>query len=188
MAVSPGRRDLILGLGTLVVYALSPTLAGAQTPPELLNWIPRALESGEAKTLTAACERIMPPTATPGASAFGVPQFVDRAIADWCSPVEADLLRRGLRNLETAARAKFGPTFASLGPALQDELIAAAASASHSASPPFEAGFFPLLSDLVTAGYFTSEGGATKVLRYDPVPGAYHGCVPLREIGRAWVF
>jgi gluconate 2-dehydrogenase gamma chain len=39
---------------------------------------------------------------------------------------------------------------------------------------------------MVTVGYFTSEPGATVALKYEPVPGAYHGCVPLAEIGRAW--
>jgi hypothetical protein len=37
-------------------------------------------------------------------------------------------------------------------------------------------------------GYFTSEVGATKVLQYEAVPGAYKGCIPLKEAGqgRTW--
>jgi hypothetical protein len=37
-------------------------------------------------------------------------------------------------------------------------------------------------------GFFTSEPGATQVLQYDPVPGAYKGCIPLSEAGngKAW--
>jgi hypothetical protein len=35
-------------------------------------------------------------------------------------------------------------------------------------------------------GYFTSEQGATKALRYDPVPGTYRGSVPLAAGDRAW--
>ena len=46
--------------------------------------------------------------------------------------------------------------------------------------------FFATLKELATVGYFTSEPGATKAVRYDPVPGDYRGCVPLSEIGRAW--
>jgi hypothetical protein len=51
--------------------------------------------------------------------------------------------------------------------------------------PKAAAGYFSL-KDLTVTGYFTSEPGATLALRYDPMPGAYRGCVPLREIGRAW--
>ena len=54
------------------------------------------------------------------------------------------------------------------------------------APPPQAPSFFPILKELITVGYFTSQLGATKAVRYDPVPGAYHGCVPLKEIGRAW--
>jgi hypothetical protein len=35
-------------------------------------------------------------------------------------------------------------------------------------------------------GFFTSEPGATQVLQYEAVPGAYKGCVPLSEVGRTW--
>ncbi|HQR89631.1 MAG TPA: gluconate 2-dehydrogenase subunit 3 family protein, partial [Caulobacter sp.] len=54
------------------------------------------------------------------------------------------------------------------------------------AQTPSQSHFFPALEDMVTVGYFTSEPGATVALQYDPVPGAYRGCVPLAEIGRAW--
>ena len=46
--------------------------------------------------------------------------------------------------------------------------------------------FFLMLRELATTGYFHSEQGATQVLRYDPIPGAFRGCVPLAEIGRGW--
>ena len=38
---------------------------------------------------------------------------------------------------------------------------------------------------LVLVGYYHSEIGATKELRYELVPGAWRSCVPLSEIGRA---
>ena len=42
------------------------------------------------------------------------------------------------------------------------------------------------VKDLTLLGYFTAEVGATQALRYDPVPGAYRGSVPLRPGDRAW--
>ena len=35
-------------------------------------------------------------------------------------------------------------------------------------------------------GYFTSKKVGTEVLRYDPFPGVYNGCVPLKDIENAW--
>ena len=37
--------------------------------------------------------------------------------------------------------------------------------------------------ELTLLGFFTSQVGATQVLQYDPVPGAFHACVPLPEAG-----
>ena len=35
-------------------------------------------------------------------------------------------------------------------------------------------------------GYYTSEKVGEKVLSYDPVPGVFKGCIPLKEIGNSW--
>ena len=40
--------------------------------------------------------------------------------------------------------------------------------------------------DFITYAFFTSEVGATQVLKYNPVPGAYEGCIPLSEVGATW--
>jgi hypothetical protein len=44
---------------------------------------------------------------------------------------------------------------------------------------PEPVGFFRHVKSLTLFGYFTSQKIYTEVLRYDPVPGAYIGCVPL---------
>jgi len=40
-----------------------------------------------------------------------------------------------------------------------------------------------MTKELTLLGFFTSEPGATQVLQYVAVPGAYKGCVPLAEAG-----
>ncbi|MEN8125503.1 MAG: gluconate 2-dehydrogenase subunit 3 family protein [Bacteroidota bacterium] len=35
-------------------------------------------------------------------------------------------------------------------------------------------------------GYYTSEKIGEEILNYDPIPGKFEGCVPLKEIGNAW--
>ncbi|HWA32810.1 MAG TPA: gluconate 2-dehydrogenase subunit 3 family protein [Cyclobacteriaceae bacterium] len=50
-----------------------------------------------------------------------------------------------------------------------------------------DAGHFVLTTkEFTVSGFFTSEIGATQVLQYEAVPGAYHGCVPLAEVGKTW--
>ncbi|MFM8449969.1 MAG: gluconate 2-dehydrogenase subunit 3 family protein, partial [Haliscomenobacter sp.] len=46
--------------------------------------------------------------------------------------------------------------------------------------------FFRDLKSLTRWGYFTSEAGVTKALRYNPIPGSYKGCVPYEPGEIAW--
>jgi gluconate 2-dehydrogenase gamma chain len=46
--------------------------------------------------------------------------------------------------------------------------------------------YFLMLKELTMTGYFTSEEGATQVLRYEDVPGVYQGCIPFEDVGKTW--
>ena len=39
---------------------------------------------------------------------------------------------------------------------------------------------------MTTAGYFSSEIGATKALEYVPIPGRFEGAVPMKAGQKAW--
>lgn len=180
------RRDAIRGLA-LTFGAAATGLAGRAAAATTLSWTPTALNSDQARLVDVVAELIIPATETPGARDAGVPQFIDRALADYCDKAQRDRLLGGLARMDADARVAHGDTFVTLTPQQQAELLTAydqeAAAARQQNGPSH---FFLDLEDLVTVGYFTSEPGATQALRYDPVPGAYHGCVPMAEVGRAW--
>jgi hypothetical protein len=206
------RRGALVGLGGLGALWAVPTVASAQVAQAVLPWTPKALTATQAKTLDIVAELIIPATDTPGAREAGVAPFVDRAVADYCAPAQAEAIRAGLDRMDADARAAHGAAFAALSPAQQTALLTRYEAeagprrsdqpvgrgdtetglsnrAATPAAPPMRLQgppFFPILKELVTVGYFTSRLGATKAVRYDPVPGAYHGCVPLAQIGRAW--
>ncbi|HEX5264369.1 MAG TPA: gluconate 2-dehydrogenase subunit 3 family protein [Phenylobacterium sp.] len=200
------RREAALTFGALWTTLVIPTGAAAQavTAP---TWTPRALNVGQAKVLDVVAELIIPATDTPGAREAGVPQFVDQAVADYCTPSDAKAIRAGLDRIDADARAAYGAGFVALTPDQQAKLLARydAEGGSAAAAPvgrgdtetglsnrialfaaPEGRPFFAVLKELVTVGYFTSRLGATKAVRYDPTPGPYRGCVPLAQIGRAW--
>jgi gluconate 2-dehydrogenase gamma chain len=203
MESSINRRDLALTFGAIWATISLPGEAAAQP------WTPTALTLAQARILDVAAELIMPATDTPGAREAGVPQFVDRAVALYCSPTDAAAIRTGLDRMEADARAEYRAGFVDLTPVQQTALLTRYDTESRTrrsqpapagrgetetgltnaptpVAPPQGPAFFPVLRDLVTVGYFTSQVGATKAVRYDPNPGAYRGCVPLSEIGRAW--
>lgn len=208
MSVAMNRRQAALTFGAVWTTLLAP--AGVTAQVAAPAWTPKALTVDQARTLDIVAELIMPATDTPGAREARVPQFVDRAVATYCTPADAAAIRGGLDRIEADARAEHGVGFAALprdrqivlldrydvegrGPrtppaaAGRGETETGLSNQPRSAvEPPKGKPFFPVLKDLVTVGYFTSEPGATKAVRYDPVPGAYRGCVPLKEIGRAW--
>lgn len=177
------RRGAIFALsaGALAAGWAVPVVAAAAGPT--LTWTPTALTAEQALALTAAAGRIVPATDTPGAVEAGVPQFVDRTLAVWSTPIDVEKLKGGLNRLDSDSRVAHGKVFAALDPAQQDALLSAY---EVEAKTQGWAHFFPVLRELVTWGYFTSELGATKALNYNPVPGPYRGCVPLKEVGRGW--
>jgi gluconate 2-dehydrogenase gamma chain len=42
------------------------------------------------------------------------------------------------------------------------------------------------MKELTTLGFFTSEAGASRFLKYAPIPGPYRGDIPYSEVGAAW--
>ncbi len=46
--------------------------------------------------------------------------------------------------------------------------------------------YFRMMKELTLLGYFTSEIGQTKALRYNQAPGKYEGCVPYKKGDKAW--
>ena len=177
------RREVFAGLA-VAAWTL-PVIAHAQGG---ISWAPKALTLDQARTLSAACEAIIPETDTPGAIAAGVPQKIDGWIAGWLDPPAADRLKGGIDQLNERARTRGAASFAAL---TSDQKVAllteieADQRAADRARPPVPH-YWNTLKGLTTTAYFTSQTGATKAARYDPVPGAYRGCIPLKEIGRVW--
>ncbi|MGZ6016619.1 MAG: gluconate 2-dehydrogenase subunit 3 family protein [Phenylobacterium sp.] len=185
MSLHASRRDVFAGLA-IAAWTL-PVIAHAQAVSGV-SWAPKALTLDQARTLSAACEAIIPETDTPGAIAAGVPQKIDGWIAGWLDAQAGERLKAGLDQLNDRARTRGAAGFAAL---TQDQKVALLTEiegeqrAADRQRPPVPH-YWNTLKGLTTTAYFTSQAGATKAARYDPVPGYYKGCVPLKEIGRVW--
>jgi hypothetical protein len=163
-------------------------LAGVAVAPEWLGMVGRA-QTPAAKTylapvltatLAAAADRILPRTDTPGAADVGVPAFIDRLYGEFMTPAEQQLLTQGLQEIDAAAKSSNGAAFSTLTAQQQDTVLRAIATAQQGREPSS----FGLLRSATILGYFTSEEVGKNVLHYDPVPGAYNGCVPISQVGR----
>jgi gluconate 2-dehydrogenase gamma chain len=73
-----------------------------------------------------------------------------------------------------------------LPPELQSDTIRWSRPVGPAKKPQPEIPFFRTMKELTLIGYYTSEPGATKELRHEPVPGRYEGCIPFARVGRTW--
>ena len=60
------------------------------------------------------------------------------------------------------------------------------AKAYQSKRGDLPAHYFNMMKQLTLLGYFTSEPGCTKAMRYIAVPGHFDGSVPYKKGDKAW--
>ncbi len=180
------RTALVLGYA-ISAPALMAVLNGCKAVPEL-NYIPVFFTEDQARLVGELAEIILPKTDTPGAKDVGVPSFIDLVLKDTYVQKDKDRYLKGLAEFEEMARKNFGDSFIELDPEKQKEHVKAVHDQAVEAGRNGEfkkedRPFILMTKELTLLGFFTSEPGATQVLQYEPVPGAYHGCIPLTEAG-----
>jgi gluconate 2-dehydrogenase gamma chain len=180
------QASILLG-GVLSAGAISGVMAGCKAEPKI-DWTPKYFTAEEGGLVEAIVERIIPKTDTPGAKDAGVHTFIDQMMADFFQEKDKAAFKDGLAKVEAEAKSAHGKSFVSLTPEKQDEVLAKFDKEAYDPGrknddPPH---FFRNMKELTVLGFCTSEAGATEFLKYDPVPGAYRGCIPYSEVGAAW--
>lgn len=140
--------------------------------------------------LDEIAETILPKTTTPGAKDALVGQFMDVMVKDCYTKENQTIFLDGINSLEKQMKAKTGKSFLESSPADRTSLLTALDSEQKSYTenkktedPPH---YFRLMKELTLLGFFTSEIGSTKALRYVETPGRFDGDVPYKKGDRAW--
>lgn len=113
----------------------------------------------------------------PGAVSLGVPDFVERMLADCYSKEASDNVKTGLRFADSVARRKYGQAFVALPRQQQQDLLVQFEKGDDNAIRDC----YKLLKQLTIQGYTNSEFVQTRFLEYEMAPGFYHGCVPVNQ-------
>lgn len=191
------RREVLKKISLYVGGALTaPTIAAAlsgcgEDNSVLRVWEPRLFSPAQAALVGDLAETIIPRTDTPGAKDVGVPQLIDSIVAEVFTSEQKEEYLAGLIKFAIRVQNHYGTPFSLLGDQDKNSFVAKlnAASLDKDGEDPFynnEKAFYRTTKELTLLGFFRSEVGATEVLQYSPVPGEYKGCVPLREVGKAW--
>lgn len=172
------RRDFLTSLSAFLgcsvasidLLALDSALAFSGQPSSAMSDI-------ELRFITRLADIIVPETDTPSASQAGVPSYINFYLQEF---------------LGDADRAKFlrdmGEMVASLQEFInqsEEEQVAVVQGLDDRVNTSDENLAYKNIKQLVVIGYFTSQIGATKVLKYDPVPGPYKE-MKLADVGGVW--
>lgn len=180
------RRDALAGIVAMFGASLFAPIARAAAAqvPQISEGPPSAavFTAGQRALMTALSERVMPTTDTPGAIAAGVPEFIEKLLADWALPEERVPVLAGLDAIEARSRADYQVAAAEATPEQQDALLTLAMEGEL----PGGGEFFEKFRQLVITGYFTSEVGITQEREYLPIPGRYDGAYPYSEVNRVF--
>jgi len=190
------RRDAVKRVGLLMGGAVSaPALAailnGCAPKSEPLAWQPTFFTEDQAKAVADMSDIFIPTTDTPGARELGIPQFIEEMVAQIYDDDYRGRFTNGLNEILEKVKTEEGNPFHELDKEVKEKLVSGLNEDAVKTIPlpkAEERGFILLFKELLLMGYCTSETGATQVLQYQQVPGAYNGCIPMAEAGegRAW--
>ena len=128
---------------------------------------PRVFTAAEFRTLEALVEAILPADdRSPGAREARVADYVDLLLSESEDEATRRPWRDGLAALDAAAEARFGAPFLRLDPGPIDTLLTdLSRNEAAERKTPLEA-FFVTAKEATLQGYYTSEIGIQKELRY----------------------
>jgi hypothetical protein len=188
------RREYIkntaaaLGL-TLTGISMSEMLVSCQSQAKL-DWKPAFFTNNQAALIAEIAETILPKTKTPGAKEMAVPQFIDKMVKETMDEASQNSLVEGLESFEDEVKSKYDSDFISLKAEEKKEFLEKldkekprsglsmwGIALEKDAPKPT---FFKIIKGLTLFGFYTSEEIGRNVLVYDPVPGEYIGCMPLK--------
>ncbi len=136
-------------------------------------------------------ETILPTTASsPGAKAAKIGEFMKTMVTDCYEEKDQKIFTEGIDKLNDASKKKYDKSFMELAPNQRHDLLVALDNEvkdyqkNKKQDDPNH--YFNMMKQLTLWGYFTSEPGATKALRYVAVPGRYEGCIPYKKGDKAW--
>jgi hypothetical protein len=206
------RREAVKYISIL----LGATLVGADsflTGCKTSTGKPGEWSQDDVAYLDEIADTILPRTSTPGAKDAKVGQFMTVMVNDCYEEGDQKAFREGMDKLNEASKKKYSNGFMNISPEQRKELLISldkeakdyqgkvndfngkedkkereelAKGNMKYQRQRMSPHYFSLMKQLTLLGYFTSEPGATKALRYNPVPGKYEGCIPYKKGDKAW--
>jgi hypothetical protein len=200
------RRDLLKQIALLTggaVVGAEVFLSGCGTGPKT--------EAGFTNKVIALLdevgETIIPATATPGAKAAQVGEFMKIWVTDCYTQQEQDTFFAGLPKLDEACIKMHSKPFIDCDAKQRHDFLVSLEKEAKEfntkkdetekplreaalkegkefvAAPPH---YYTMMKQMTLHGFFTSKTGVTETLRHIQVPGKYDGALPYKKGDKAW--
>ena len=188
------RRDALSRVALLfggTIIGAEFFLSGCKNPDTKATSEALDFSSKNISFLDEVAETILPETpSSPGAKAAKVGDFMKTMVTDCYDEKDQKIFMEGIGKLDAAADKKYGKSFVKLSPeerkAFLIELDKEAKDYTAARKDGDPNHYFSMMKQLTLLGFFTSEVGATKALRYVAVPGKWEGCVDYKKGDKAW--
>jgi len=187
------RRDALSRVGLILggtVLGAEAFLSGCTNSNKNIGATGVNFSNDDVSFLDEVAETILPATHTPGAKEAKVGDFMATIVKDCYEEKDQKVFIAGMQKLNEASKKKSGKYFVESSPQERHDLLVELdkeqkdyTDKKNSNDAPH---YFRLMKELTLWGYFTSEAGANKALRYVAVPGRYEGCVPYKKGEKAW--
>jgi hypothetical protein len=153
--------------------------------------------------LDEIAETILPETSTPGAKAAKTGAFMALMATEAYDAQQQQVFRAGLGQVDDGCRKAHGVPFMQATPAQRLSIVEVLDREQKSAmdartpartkrapaapvAPDEPAHYFRMMKELTLLGYFTSEIGYTKAMRYRESPGRFDPCAPQAPGDKIW--
>ena len=162
-----------------------------------------AFTAADIGLLDEIAEAILPETSTPGAKAAKTGAFMALMVTDVYDEPAQRVFRDGMKKLDDACRLANNTSFMQASAAqrlallevldreqktVMDQRANAPRSRAPAAAPATDepAHYFRMMKELALLGYFTSEIGYTRAMRYLETPGRFDPCAPHKPGDKTW--
>lgn len=178
------RREALQSISLLLggtIIGSSSFLTGCKTS----TGTDQAFTADDIAYLNEVADTILPATATPGAKAANVGQFMTVMVNDTYDKDQQKVFREGMKKLQDAAGKAYNKDFMKMDAAQRHELLVKLDSEQKtyttSKKETDPAHYFRMMKELTLLGYFTSEIGCKQARRYLETPGRYDACIPYKK-------
>jgi hypothetical protein len=162
-----------------------------------------AFTAADVALLDEIAETILPETSTPGAKAAKVGAFMALMVSEAYDERARQVFQQGMRQLEDACRQAHAVPFMQASAAQRLSLVEALDRGQHAvmqdrapktrvrapgavSTSDEPAHYFRMMKELTLLGYFTSEIGCTRAMRYIESPGRFDPNAPHAPGDRSW--